>query len=333
MRLYDEQPEHIATMTTDEQASAQVCHRCHHGQCSLMLIDSQRTANLARIRDNQRRSRARRKEYLQELESKYRNCEQVGVEASAEIQAAARRVLDENKRLRQLLKQQGLSDDQIDGMGDGTLESHSYPSAASTLEDMMGQRKPCGPGDGCGTRSDTETPPSQDGLRRLSMQTKPEPTSAPTGPMPGFQPMQQTPQQPFQPPSLSHQNSGSMSNGYALSPLSSSSSGVPTPANTHFPQHSMHSGYNFHAGAPPISNEYSMDYHDTMVWGDGQYQSMQLPQAGDSSSCYAAAGAIRTLKPDLGYELENELGCGNGMDCKVPNSRIFSIMDRYSESA
>ncbi|KAF2838760.1 hypothetical protein M501DRAFT_907401, partial [Patellaria atrata CBS 101060] len=63
--------------------------------------------HLARIRDNQRRSRARRKEYLQELEWKYRNCEQLGVEASAEIQLAARRVLEENKRLRALLKQKG----------------------------------------------------------------------------------------------------------------------------------------------------------------------------------------------------------------------------------
>ncbi|KAF2083285.1 hypothetical protein K490DRAFT_18352, partial [Saccharata proteae CBS 121410] len=63
----------------------------------------------ARIRDNQRRSRARRKEYLQELETKYRNCEQKGVEASAEIQAAAKRVLEENRRLRALLRQQGLS--------------------------------------------------------------------------------------------------------------------------------------------------------------------------------------------------------------------------------
>ncbi|KAF1817137.1 hypothetical protein P152DRAFT_382253, partial [Eremomyces bilateralis CBS 781.70] len=63
----------------------------------------------ARIRDNQRRSRARRKEYLQELEEKYRHCEQMGVEASAEIQAAARKVLDENKKLRAILQQRGLS--------------------------------------------------------------------------------------------------------------------------------------------------------------------------------------------------------------------------------
>jgi len=53
-------------------------------------------AHLDRVRDNQRRSRARRKEYLVELEDKFRQCEQLGVEASSEMQAAARAVLAEN---------------------------------------------------------------------------------------------------------------------------------------------------------------------------------------------------------------------------------------------
>ncbi|KAK1918847.1 hypothetical protein P3342_010318 [Pyrenophora teres f. teres] len=67
---------------------------------------SQKAQNLARIRDNQRRSRARRKEYLQELEAKLRSYEQIGIEASSEIQSAARRVLDENKKLRALLHEE-----------------------------------------------------------------------------------------------------------------------------------------------------------------------------------------------------------------------------------
>ncbi|KAL9007608.1 MAG: hypothetical protein Q9180_009616, partial [Flavoplaca navasiana] len=56
-----------------------------------------------RIRDNQRRSRARRKEYILELEAKVRAYEQDGVSASAEIQAAARKVVDENEVLREEL--------------------------------------------------------------------------------------------------------------------------------------------------------------------------------------------------------------------------------------
>ncbi|CAH0015613.1 unnamed protein product [Clonostachys rhizophaga] len=70
-------------------------------------------ANLARIRDNQRRSRARKREYLQDLENRLRVCELQGIEASAEVQMAARRVAEENRQLRELLQKQGLSDDYI----------------------------------------------------------------------------------------------------------------------------------------------------------------------------------------------------------------------------
>ncbi|KAG9253178.1 uncharacterized protein F5Z01DRAFT_637439 [Emericellopsis atlantica] len=70
-------------------------------------------ANLARIRDNQRRSRARKREYLQELEQRLRTCELQGIEASAEVQMAARRVAVENRLLRDLLHEQGVGDDYI----------------------------------------------------------------------------------------------------------------------------------------------------------------------------------------------------------------------------
>jgi hypothetical protein len=85
--------------------------------------------------DNQRRSRARRKEYLQELEAKYRLCEAVGAEASQEIQTAARKVLDENERLRRLLRQQGFNDANVDGNGPDECASSS--SAAETLSVML----------------------------------------------------------------------------------------------------------------------------------------------------------------------------------------------------
>ncbi|EXV04958.1 hypothetical protein E5D57_011732 [Metarhizium anisopliae] len=70
-------------------------------------------ANLARIRDNQRRSRARRREYLQELEQRLRVCELQGIEASAEVQMAARRVADENTQLRELLNRYGVTNEYI----------------------------------------------------------------------------------------------------------------------------------------------------------------------------------------------------------------------------
>ncbi|MCJ1383879.1 hypothetical protein MMC17_006993 [Xylographa soralifera] len=72
------------------------------------------TSNLARIRDNQRRSRARRKEHLQDTEKRLRELEREGVEVSTDIQKAARRVVEENIRLRSLLKLRGVTDVEID---------------------------------------------------------------------------------------------------------------------------------------------------------------------------------------------------------------------------
>ncbi|KAJ2907378.1 uncharacterized protein MKZ38_003235 [Zalerion maritima] len=111
-------------------------------------------ANLARIRDNQRRSRARRKEYLQDLEQKLRMCELQGIEASHEMQAAARKVADENKRLRSLLNRHGVNDDNIEAYvqtgivapaGDTSLpqyRSGSTGNAVQTLEQLLTPRRP-----------------------------------------------------------------------------------------------------------------------------------------------------------------------------------------------
>lgn len=79
----------------------------------ISLTVFQKQQNLQRIRDNQRRSRARRKEYQQQLETRLRNYELKGIQASREIQEAARRVTDENNKLRSLLMQYGIEDDTI----------------------------------------------------------------------------------------------------------------------------------------------------------------------------------------------------------------------------
>lgn len=70
-------------------------------------------ANLARIRDNQRRSRARHKEYVAELETRLRRFERQGAEAACEIQQVARRVADDNKKMRALLNRMGFDNERI----------------------------------------------------------------------------------------------------------------------------------------------------------------------------------------------------------------------------
>ena len=67
----------------------------------------------ARVRDNQRRSRARRKEYILELEERVRRFERLGVEATREVQAAGRKVAAENTLLRSLLRHHGVTENNV----------------------------------------------------------------------------------------------------------------------------------------------------------------------------------------------------------------------------
>ncbi|PSS18359.1 hypothetical protein M430DRAFT_18958 [Amorphotheca resinae ATCC 22711] len=106
-------------------------------------------ANLARIRNNQRRSRARRKEYLQELEARLRQYELHGIETSVEIQIAARKVADENRKLRGLLLVHGIGDDNVEAYlqsppTSDTLFASQFPSRsapAQVLQHLLQKRK------------------------------------------------------------------------------------------------------------------------------------------------------------------------------------------------
>lgn len=90
------------------------------------------------------RSRARRKEYLQELETKLRTYEQIGIEASSEIQSAARTVLEENRKLKAILRDQGMSEQEVSAVLENTPDQHSKQvPAASRLSAMLeGKTKP-----------------------------------------------------------------------------------------------------------------------------------------------------------------------------------------------
>ncbi|KAI9897865.1 hypothetical protein N3K66_007721 [Trichothecium roseum] len=60
-------------------------------------------ASVMQDRENQRRSRARRKDYVQDLETRLREYERRGVGATVEMQQAARAVEAENSALRSIL--------------------------------------------------------------------------------------------------------------------------------------------------------------------------------------------------------------------------------------
>ncbi|KAF2188561.1 hypothetical protein K469DRAFT_83060 [Zopfia rhizophila CBS 207.26] len=67
-----------------------------------------------RIRENQRRSRTRRKELLEDLQKRVQEFELNGVTATQEMQRAARIVAQENVRLRSLLARHGVSREEVD---------------------------------------------------------------------------------------------------------------------------------------------------------------------------------------------------------------------------
>ena len=345
--------------------------------------------------DNQRRSRARRKEYLQELEAKYRSCEAVGAEASQEIQAAARKVLDENKRLRRLLRQQGFSDADIDGPEHD--EYASSPSAAEILNVMLVTPKMCRPSStsACGdsrackteddeddgdmdtdsrrqsTVSNATTPASaaarqQKQLRPIAL--APVPASAPA-PAPSVAPAvnpqvheppapsQQLPQQQQQ--QQYHQSHPVQQQFYMSAPSHTS---TPTA-----PHHNVNASpgpfiqdYSIYAPQPfgyPVPQSQLLDWDMAAAEAmpqpgsyppQGQYaspvsnfqQSYASPAHSNTaayngqdntSSCFAAAGAIRTLHEEAGDEVESALGCRpGGNECRVDNTMVFDLMDRYA---
>lgn len=142
--------------------------------------------SLNRIRNNQRKSRARRKEYLQELESKIRKYESMGVEASLEIQASARLVAEENRRLRALLQSRGVVSQEIEtAVATSSVEAQA-PSRASILEAKLNTKKPC-TGEVCKTDPKSRQSNTSSSVSLRTTATNPVPSSSMA--TPAFSPM------------------------------------------------------------------------------------------------------------------------------------------------
>ncbi|KAJ4163567.1 hypothetical protein LMH87_005288 [Akanthomyces muscarius] len=68
----------------------------------------------ARLRRNQRNSRARKQAYIRDLEDRWNECVKLGAQATAEMQAVARKVHEENVLLRRILAHRGFGEDTIE---------------------------------------------------------------------------------------------------------------------------------------------------------------------------------------------------------------------------
>lgn len=263
----------------------------------IMTPDLQDPNNLNRIRNNQRRSRARRKEYLQELEGKLRKYETMGVEASMEIQASARLVVEENKRLRALLQSRGIMSLEIDTAIGSSSASLGAPTKAERLDAKLNKPKACYSNKskkGC-------SPPQPD--KSVHPQTFPGGRDTTKCLLP-LTPLVTTLQNPTSLPASPALESG-------LSSTSLTSSSLTTPAFSPS-KPTSHSGDHFPEATPDLSAELSPD--------------------NDTSSCTFAANIITSMRADVSVEdVKFELGCGKNAECKVDNSTFFTAMDRFTE--
>ncbi|KAH6893053.1 hypothetical protein B0T10DRAFT_559051 [Thelonectria olida] len=98
-----------------------------------------------RIRDNQRRSRARHKEYVEGLQRKVQDYERRGVEATLEMQQAARNVAVENSRLRMLLGYHGVTGDEVDKFLQAFPDQSASDAAKATISQTTASQPPMAP--------------------------------------------------------------------------------------------------------------------------------------------------------------------------------------------
>lgn len=304
---------------------------------------SQEKANLARIRDNQRRSRARRKEYLQELEARLRQCELHGIEASAEIQMAARKVADENRKLRELLSLQGIGEDgvlaylQSSPAGDAPMGSQptSRSAPVQALQQMLQTRRPCCSDAHTGLPvNGGQSESRESSLTSISTSNSPWDLNPPATSGALHHTGKATPHQFMTPSSTTRSTVSSISHHshhsvphhqrLAATPLSRN----PSPTSV------VNTSQMFELD-PQLSQSNTYISHQSMpqyLQPHGAPEGIYIPTDTNNSSCVFAANMITTMAGGDPNSVSADLGCLPGMDCDVDNQLVFNIMDRYSET-
>lgn len=262
-------------------------------------LSSTSGSDLARVRDNQRRSRARRKEYLQELESKLRKCEAAGVQASIGIQLAARGVTEENARLREEIERLKKENEQLRHRVRKSEEEAkaSHQEAAISKPQNIGQT--CGGVLEKAANADRTQPynvPAQN-FSTIHRDVITSPVSLANNP-----PQEQS----FSPPSITPANAQS----HAMRNQDITLSAGPS--------------YTYTALTEPGTTEQS-----------SCAETMDSPPFGhDTSSCEYAAAIITSMRDVSADEVRAALGCPSDIrewrKCKVDNSRLFATLDRYT---
>ncbi|KAL0943541.1 uncharacterized protein CTRU02_201428 [Colletotrichum truncatum] len=133
-------------------------------------LQTDKSANAIRIRDNQRRSRARHKEFVDELQRKVQEYEKRGIEASVQMQKAARDVSIENARLKALLASRGVSGEQVEAY----LRSFEDDSKGSPVAPLPATLPPILNTPVVLEPSPTQLPPLQEHFSNTRFSSEPE---------------------------------------------------------------------------------------------------------------------------------------------------------------
>ncbi|KAF4961875.1 hypothetical protein FSARC_10015 [Fusarium sarcochroum] len=129
--------------------------------------------SLALNRENQRRSRARQRELLDDLQSRVRDYERRDGQATLEMQRVARAVADENAALRGLLAAKGVPADEVEAhveavkqeekaivrTGVSSVTPASTPSCAASPVAITSRPMPCSQSQGCGLAQENGNAP------------------------------------------------------------------------------------------------------------------------------------------------------------------------------
>jgi hypothetical protein len=260
-----------------------------------LLILEQQLAAL-RNRENQRRSRARRKDYIQELEQRLRQYEVDGVRATAEVQAAARKVSEENIGLRSLLGLYGVDDGRIGEYlrtRDASVVSKDWGNEMRTREiSLTGEES-------LGTRDYTG----------ICMQTPPalETDVCSSG-------------TPYM--SKTHQSS--------IPSHPSTWDGVPSVSHDPATPAAIEMEHNEGPARPiPDANTVQSPLAPTTLMYPTPHEQDRESCARDEISCLAAAEIIAGMRGHQNpEEVWPELGCSSSRKCMVKNMAIFQIMDQ-----
>ncbi|KAL2040008.1 hypothetical protein N7G274_007411 [Stereocaulon virgatum] len=258
------------------------------------------TPNTARVRDNQRRSRARRKEYLQELEAKLRRCEASGVQASVDVQIAARAVSSENTRLREenvrLKDENWRLKEQLKAVSEEppvvVADSDNRYCLSSPLSIAVAEPGKFGVGDHSQMLSAKSIASSPTTTRHL-------PQNVATNLEPSMQ-------------SLASSN-------HSTRRFSQNRLEAHDPIINDTSTHTNHS--HIKPETQPDERRDARDHKSSI--------------SDDTSSCEYAAHIITSMRADVSAEeVRADLGCGPNVEewpkCKVNNAKLFVAMDRYT---